>query len=73
MSDEWEKTIGLADMYGTVAKVSFTPPDEEFDFAATTLVLNAGAASIHVNPTPDALRRLAAALLDGAEQMEQSP
>jgi hypothetical protein len=25
MSDEWEKKIGLADIYGTVAEVSFLP------------------------------------------------
>lgn len=72
MPDGWEKTIGLADMYGTVAKVSFSPADEEFDIALTTLVLNAGAASIRVSPTPEAIRQLAAALLDGVEQMEQA-
>jgi hypothetical protein len=70
-TEEWEKKIGLADIYGTVAEVSFVPADGEGD-AMTTMTMRNGAFTLHASPTPAALRQLAGALLDGAEAMETS-
>ena len=68
---QWEKTIGLADMHGTVARVIHTPADSEGD-AITQVALTCGGARIDFAPTPEALRQLAAAFLDGADAMEGS-
>lgn len=70
-TEQWNKRIGLADAYGTVAEVAYMPADAEGD-ALAQLVVRSGAASLHCCPTPQALRQLAAALLDGADAMEQS-
>jgi hypothetical protein len=71
-SDEaWEKTIGLADMNGTVARVSFEPASGDFD-ASTAVAIRTGAANVNCLPTATALRQWAAAVLDGADAMEGS-
>ena len=70
MIDEWEKTIGLADMHGTVARVNFVPGDGADLDPLTHVSLQVGGANVHAAPTPEALRRWAAALLDGADAME---
>jgi hypothetical protein len=68
-TEAWEKKIGLADIYGTVAEVSFIPADGEGD-AMTTVTMRNGAFTLHASPTAGALRQLAAAMLDGADAME---
>ena len=67
--DDWEKRIGLADMHGTVVRVYYTPSDEDGPGLVQTVVTSGGA-DIRANPTPEALRQWAAALLDGADALE---
>lgn len=69
MIEPWSRTIGLADMYGTVAHVSFDPADGDGD-AMATIHFSAGAARLIASPTPEALRQLAAAYLDAADAVE---
>jgi hypothetical protein len=70
-TEEWNKRIGLADAHGTVVDVNYSPADPEGD-ALLQIVARSGASSLHCYPTPQALRQLAAALLDGADALEQS-
>lgn len=70
--EEWNKRIGLADNHGTVVDVSYSPADEDGD-ALAQLVTRSGAAVLYSHPTPHALRQYAAALLDAADSLEQSP
>lgn len=70
-TESWSKRIGLADRDGTVVEVHYSPPDSEGG-AIVQVVTRTGAASLHCCPTPQALRQLAAALLDGADAMESS-
>jgi hypothetical protein len=65
----WEKKIGLADMHGTVAEIGYSPEEDDLPPCASFLV-SSGAARVQCNPTPTALRQLAAAALDAAEAME---
>jgi hypothetical protein len=69
----WEKVIGLADTHGTVLTVSYEPPEDDEDVALGSLTLTTGAASIDCAPTPDAMRRSAAALLDLADAVDGQP
>lgn len=69
--DKWEKTIGLADLHGTVARINYDPPEDESD-AYASFTLSCGSASMHCSPTPEAMRQLAAALLDAAEQTDRA-
>lgn len=69
MTEDWERTIGLADAHGTVARVAF---DEDEDGAIASVSLRSGAAAILACPTPEALRQLAAAMLDAADAMQRS-
>lgn len=71
-TEKWEKTIGLADMHGTVAEVSYMPPDDDSDAPFTTVALRSGSALISAGATPTALRQLSAAFLDAADAMEAS-
>jgi hypothetical protein len=68
-SEPWTRTIGMADMNGTVADVTFEPAADELP-AQTSIHLRTGGARLHMSPTPAALRQLAAAMLDGADAME---
>lgn len=67
----WEKKVGLADLHGTVVEIAYSPPEDELPACATFLVAS-GAARVRANPTPAALRMLAAAALDAAEQVEKA-
>ena len=66
MSD-FEKRIGLADCYGTVAAVEFTDEDGEGMIAMS---LSVGQCQGRGYPTSEAARQIAAALLDAADAME---
>jgi hypothetical protein len=67
-----EKRIGMADLYGTTATVSFWPPDDEDDTPTIALRLGVGQCRAEGFPTVEAARQLAAALLDAADQMDQA-
>jgi hypothetical protein len=69
-TEQWEKAIGLADMHGTVARVSYSPPDGEDDEPFATVGMSSGSAMISSSATPTALRQLAAAYLDAADALE---
>ena len=71
MSEEWEKTIGLADMHGTRVRVVYSPADADGDAMASLNILTGGA-TVFTSPTPEACRQLAAALLDAADAMGES-
>lgn len=67
----WEKKIGLADMHGTVAEISYSPAEDDLP-PSSSFIVSSGAARIQCLPTPTALRQLAAAALDAADAMEES-
>lgn len=69
-AERWEKTIGLADMHGTVAEVAFEPPEPDEDLGFGSIRFRTGGATVHSSPTPAALRQLAAAYLDLADDLE---
>jgi hypothetical protein len=69
-AERFEKTIGLADMHGTVAAVTFEPPEEIDELGYVSIQLRTGGATIIASPTPKALRELAGAYLDAADAME---
>jgi hypothetical protein len=65
----FEKTIGLADIYGTRAEVAVL--DEDEDDPTIHLSLVCGGSATRAMPTLEAARQLAAALLDGADLIER--
>lgn len=71
-AERWEKTIGLADMHGTVAVVTYEPPEDVDDRGYGSVQLRTGGANLNASPTPAALRQLAAAYLDLADALEAS-
>lgn len=68
MPDEFEKVVGLGDMYGTRATVRCSIDE---DGPQLSVAVEVGFSGGRGYPTPEAARQLAAALLDAAERYEQ--
>lgn len=71
-SEEWEKKIGLADHYGTLAEVSFHPAEAEDEYPFGSVAMRCGNFHAIGTPTPTAARQLAAALMDLADCLEEA-
>jgi hypothetical protein len=60
-TEEWTREIGPADPLGT---------EDEDDEPVVSVQLRSGGGAISWMPSPEALRGLAAALVDGADALE---
>jgi hypothetical protein len=69
VSEDFERIVGLADMYGTRATIRCSIDE---DGPALSLSVEAGFCGGRGYPTPEAARQVAAALLDAVERYEQS-
>lgn len=74
IDERWERSIGLADVHGTVIELSFEPVDQVEEYEASgTVLMRSGAARIQATgTTPEAMRQLSAAALDLADRLEEA-
>lgn len=72
MSEPIEREIGLVDLHGSVARISYDPPEDVDDRGFAQLQLRTGGAMVSASPTAKAWRELAAAALDVADALEEA-